>query len=102
MDNLLKTLFLCIIFITMTTIGNAKEKGGDDLAAKTQNPVGAMYSLPFKFKKSLNYRITPPVQCVIKLSLAAYLNMLQPIPMIKPKFLVSEPGGSSLVKTPGR
>ena len=23
--------------------------GGDDLAAKTQNPVGAMYSLPFKF-----------------------------------------------------
>ena len=22
---------------------------GDDLAAKTQNPVGAMYSLPFKF-----------------------------------------------------
>jgi len=49
MDNLLKNFFLCIIFITMTTIGNAQEKGGDDLAAKTQNPVGAMYSLPFKF-----------------------------------------------------
>jgi len=27
----------------------AQEKGGEDLAAKTQNPVGAMYSLPFKF-----------------------------------------------------
>jgi hypothetical protein len=27
----------------------AQEKGGGDLAAKTQNPVGAMYSLPFKF-----------------------------------------------------
>ena len=26
-----------------------KEGGGGDLAAKTQNPVGAMYSLPFKF-----------------------------------------------------
>ena len=26
-----------------------KSGGGDDLAAKTQNPVGAMYSLPFKF-----------------------------------------------------
>jgi hypothetical protein len=24
-------------------------QGNDDLAAKTQNPVGAMYSLPFKF-----------------------------------------------------
>ncbi|CAD7841063.1 MAG: possible Neuromedin U [Olavius algarvensis Delta 4 endosymbiont] len=26
-----------------------KAAGGEDLAAKTQNPVGAMYSLPFKF-----------------------------------------------------
>ncbi|MBW2238681.1 MAG: neuromedin U [Deltaproteobacteria bacterium] len=26
-----------------------KQKGSEDLAAKTQNPVGAMYSLPFKF-----------------------------------------------------
>jgi hypothetical protein len=26
-----------------------KAQGGEDLAAKTQNPVGAMYSLPFKF-----------------------------------------------------
>ncbi len=26
-----------------------EQKGGEDLAAKTQNPVGAMYSLPFKF-----------------------------------------------------
>lgn len=25
------------------------QEGGEDLAAKTQNPVGAMYSLPFKF-----------------------------------------------------
>ena len=29
--------------------GTAQGQGGDDLAAKTQNPVGAMYSLPFKF-----------------------------------------------------
>jgi len=26
-----------------------QEKGSEDLSAKTQNPVGAMYSLPFKF-----------------------------------------------------
>ena len=27
----------------------SEQSGGEDLAAKTQNPVGAMYSLPFKF-----------------------------------------------------
>ena len=27
----------------------SSKRGGEDLAAKTQNPVGAMYSLPFKF-----------------------------------------------------
>jgi hypothetical protein len=26
-----------------------KDQAADDLAAKTQNPVGAMYSVPFKF-----------------------------------------------------
>ncbi len=43
---LLTCLFL-IIGGTMSAQG--QEKGGEDLAAKTQNPVGAMYSLPFKF-----------------------------------------------------
>jgi hypothetical protein len=28
---------------------SGQKQGGEDLAAKTQNPVGAMYSLPFKF-----------------------------------------------------
>ena len=28
---------------------SGQNTGGDELAAKTQNPVGAMYSLPFKF-----------------------------------------------------
>ena len=49
MNNLSRTLLLCTIFLTAITIANAQEKGGEDLAAKTQNPVGAMYSLPFKF-----------------------------------------------------
>jgi hypothetical protein len=49
MNNLFRTFFLCAIFMSVTTIGYTQEKGGDDLAAKTQNPVGAMYSLPFKF-----------------------------------------------------
>lgn len=42
---------LLVICLTMLLVSNvsAEDKGGDDLAAKTQNPVGAMYSLPFKF-----------------------------------------------------
>lgn len=38
-------LILCVCTISV----NAKANEGGDLAAKTQNPVGAMYSLPFKF-----------------------------------------------------
>ena len=46
-------LNLCILLILYafwgTDVSAQEKKGGDDLAAKTQNPVGAMYSLPFKF-----------------------------------------------------
>ena len=49
MINLSRILLLCMIFVTSIPVLAAQEKGGDDLAAKTQNPVGAMYSLPFKF-----------------------------------------------------
>jgi len=42
-------LSLCFIAVAIFSGAAAEEKGGDDLAAKTQNPVGAMYSLPFKF-----------------------------------------------------
>lgn len=48
-----KTTAILSILLFMTfaymTSALAQGKGGDDLAAKTQNPVGAMYSLPFKF-----------------------------------------------------
>jgi hypothetical protein len=41
---------LIIPLIALTAVhAFAQAKGSDDLAAKTQNPVGAMYSLPFKF-----------------------------------------------------
>jgi hypothetical protein len=44
-------LLICVmIFTAVTSVqGQEQKSGGDDLAAKTQNPVGAMYSLPFKF-----------------------------------------------------
>jgi hypothetical protein len=54
-------IFICMaVFLTLSQpAAEAQEKGdlqaagqakgGEDLAAKTQNPVGAMYSLPFKF-----------------------------------------------------
>ncbi len=40
--------FMLLLNITVV-YGQEQKQGGDDLAAKTQNPVGAMYSLPFKF-----------------------------------------------------
>ncbi len=50
-------LLILFLFSANTSFGQETEKspaakskgGGGDLAAKTQNPVGAMYSLPFKF-----------------------------------------------------
>ena len=51
--SLIATLTASLLFVGSTLAfseDKAKESsGGDDLAAKTQNPVGAMYSLPFKF-----------------------------------------------------
>ena len=53
MVKLSRIILICVaalIFGTTAITAIAQEKGGgDDLAAKTQNPVGAMYSLPFKF-----------------------------------------------------
>ncbi len=43
------TLVLLLVFTIPFHCIAQEEKTGDDLAAKTQNPVGAMYSLPFKF-----------------------------------------------------
>ncbi len=42
---------LFLLFASQLSAQEEKKKteGGEDLAAKTQNPVGAMYSLPFKF-----------------------------------------------------
>ncbi len=43
-------IFGLMFLVAVTSVQGQEEKpGGDDLAAKTQNPVGAMYSLPFKF-----------------------------------------------------
>ena len=43
-------IFGLMFLVAVTSAQGQEEKpGGDDLAAKTQNPVGAMYSLPFKF-----------------------------------------------------
>jgi len=50
-------LLFLFLFSAATSFGQEAKKssaaksksGGGDLAAKTQNPVGAMYSLPFKF-----------------------------------------------------
>ncbi len=43
------TLILLLVLASPFHCIAQEEKGGGDLAAKTQNPVGAMYSLPFKF-----------------------------------------------------
>ena len=50
-----KKICLLLTFLMLFsggTLAQSQEQksGGDDLAAKTQNPVGAMYSLPFKFR----------------------------------------------------
>jgi len=54
MMNRKQRLLLIFSLILFAAIASAqaqeKNSGGDDLAAKTQNPVGAMYSLPFKFR----------------------------------------------------
>jgi hypothetical protein len=42
-------LIICLIVLMFTPISWAEEKGGGDLRAAVQNPVGAMYSLPLKF-----------------------------------------------------
>jgi hypothetical protein len=45
-------LLIGLIFlfgVTSEQVQGQQGQGGEDLAAKTQNPVGAMYSLPFKF-----------------------------------------------------
>ena len=49
--NKLILLLICMMLLTGVTPvqSQGQEKSGDDLAAKTQNQVGAMYSLPFKF-----------------------------------------------------
>ena len=49
-----KNICLLLTFLMILSGGSLAQSqeqgsGGDDLAAKTQNPVGAMYSLPFKF-----------------------------------------------------
>ncbi len=45
-----RIIVLCSVALFFATAAIAEKKGGgEDLAAKTQNPVGAMYSLPFKF-----------------------------------------------------
>ena len=54
--RIIMLFFLCLS-LAATSFGQETDKsavakskgGGGDLAAKTQNPVGAMYSLPFKF-----------------------------------------------------
>ncbi len=38
---------IAAVFLTVNC-SNAQTKGGEDLRAKTQYPVGAMISLPFK------------------------------------------------------
>ena len=48
--RILGKIILVVFFSTIyLASAPAAQKGGEDLAAKTQNPVGAMYSLPFKF-----------------------------------------------------
>jgi hypothetical protein len=42
-------LLICMTFLISVTPVQSQDQSGDDLVAKTQNPVGAMYSLPFKF-----------------------------------------------------
>ncbi len=45
-------VFVLLTFVVLSAPFHCtaqEKKGGEDLAAKTQNPVGAMYSLPFKF-----------------------------------------------------
>ncbi|WP_372683741.1 hypothetical protein [Desulfosarcina sp.] len=42
-------LIICLTVLVLAPISWAEEKGGGDLRAAVQNPVGAMYSLPFKF-----------------------------------------------------
>ncbi len=49
-----KKTCLLLTFLMLLSCGTLvqsqeQKSGGDDLAAKTQNPVGAMYSLPLKF-----------------------------------------------------
>jgi len=49
-NNRIILIFGLMFLVAVTSAQGQEEKpGGDDLAAKTQNPVGAMYSLPLKF-----------------------------------------------------
>lgn len=41
--------YLFLVLFIFSALSWAEEKGGGDLRAAVQNPVGAMYSLPFKF-----------------------------------------------------
>ena len=47
--GILMLTFFIIIATGVTQDAAADQKGGGDLRAAVQNPVGAMYSLPFKF-----------------------------------------------------
>ena len=48
-NQLLSCISLIFLLFWVPAVSAQEQKGGEDLAAKTQNPVGAMYSLPFKF-----------------------------------------------------
>jgi hypothetical protein len=91
MINLSRILLLCVIFAATTPVLAAQEKGGDDLAAKTQNPVGAMYSLPFKF--SFDYGAENGE--------ASFLNIQPVIPVIVGEWNLINRVIMPLIDTPG-
>ena len=48
-SNRIKIIILMYMIFSCLVVLPVIAQESDDLAAKTQNPVGAMYSLPFKF-----------------------------------------------------
>jgi hypothetical protein len=85
-------LIICLTVLMFTPISWAEEKGGGDLRAAVQNPVGAMYSLPLKF----NFDFGAPN------GEASFLNIQPVIPITVGDWNFINRAIAPLIDTPGQ